>query len=243
MLVMFLMDFMPYVQAMMLVNCGFIFFSERSHFLQLQEEYYNWLRDGKWFDKVLKWSLNKYQRIRKNSPVPLKEKKALLIGLRTQLKAVMNWEHASDHFVSIGFSSAVYCLLYMIFIPIWKKSNYVNGENLFVSSIFAFFIIDAVALYLSFRGALPTRVANLLVTSISLLIAAVVVIVLVLSGNTCDSFLSIDVWIYLSLLLPVFPIIVYIFHILFACGYRIVILCRIIKHTFEIKYLKYRYHG
>lgn len=234
-----MLNFMALIQAMMLVNFSFVYLSEQSYFLRFQSEFYEWFKKLNVLKIVREWSLRRYRIVRKDSPSYLLERKQLLSSLYNEFKATMNWERASDHFIPLGLSSGLYCLAYMIFVPLWKNSDdFDYGVGLFESFVVMIYILDVIFFYWSYRKLCQTRVAYIMMTILFMLIGSAVVLILYCYGLTITCPINFKQMVYISLLIPFAPIITYIVMLLFACCYRLRIICQMTVNTWALQYLK-----
>lgn len=238
-----LLNFMPYVQAMMLVNAGFMYVSETSRFIQFQTGFYEWFRGFNIFKRIRMWTLKKYRPVRRDSPVYLLERKLLLADLYTSYKATMNWEKTSDHFIPIGFCSALYCLLFMILVPIGKSSEEAAVcENIFIYFVAVFLLVEAIFLYCSYRGSIQNRTVYIVLPGLFISVGVLCIWWLIANGIYVSRFLSFELALYLSLAIPIMPILAYLVQILFSCFYRLWMLYKMTVNIWALEYLKWRRH-
>lgn len=220
-----------------------MYVSETSKFIQFQTEFYEWFRSVGVFTRVRKWSLKRYRPVRRNSPGYLLERKLLLADLYTKYKATMNWEKTSDHFLPIGFCSALYCLLFMIVVPIWNSSSDKTPcVNMFIYGVMGFLLVIAILLYCSYRGSIQNRTMYIVLPSIFFMLIGFIIWLLLSMYIFINDFLSIDTVIYISLAIPIMPILAYLAQLLFSCIYRLRILYKMFINTWALEYLKWRRH-
>lgn len=225
----------------MLVNAGFMYVSEQSKFIQFQTGFYEWFRGFDSFKRIRKRALKKYRPVRNDSPGYLLERKLILSSLYTKYKATMNWEKTSDHFIPIGFCSAFYCLLFMILVPIWKSSSdQAICEDIFTYGVLDFLIVEAIFLYSSYRGSIQDRTVYIVLPSLFLVIGGLGIWWFIEREIYVCELLSLENAIYLSLAIPVMPILAYLVQILFSCLYRLRMLYMMTVNTWALEYLKWR---
>lgn len=215
---------MSYFQMFTLLNFGLIFIDRNSAVIKLQEKII------KEFISLSKPVLNKAGELTKRcrkEKYGKTEEGFIVLGLAEMIRAEKEafkkrteYEKHSLFMPATGFTSGLFCLTYLLFVPFFNKTSNIAwlywleyiSEAVFVSQLMASFTI-------LYKYAYRNLLTALLISFIWFTLPIALILILYICNWTISCF-DAELYLYLFLLLPMMPFVILIGRIVYMIAER-----------------------